>query len=302
MISTISKRDIFDILMEGFTLREFYYFGKLETINFFKRIFDLNELPSLDPRLENMELDIMQHTVWNYDWNDEWFIYDKRFSLMEKDDKFIDFLNQVFHPMVRNESSPWRDYLNKVNDILEIDGYKLSESRKIANRPCFEVKKIKNEKFFSIFSEELKDKFSSEYIDDQIDIMLSMVDSNPNIAIGKAKELIESCAKSILEDLKIEHKNLNYIQLVKLVLKELNLNADSQDKDSKIGNVAAKILGNLSSINQSMAELRNLFGDGHGRAKSFKSLPPRYARLSVGVAITTTYFMWETYQERNNIF
>lgn len=47
--------------------------------------------------------------------------------------------------------------------------------------------------------------------------------------------------------------------------------------------------------------LRNAYGDGHGKTKSFKSLPSRYARLAVGAAITAVYFLWETYEEKNLI-
>lgn len=42
-------------------------------------------------------------------------------------------------------------------------------------------------------AEDLKIKFSSEYINSQIDLMLEMVDRNPTEAIGKSKVLLESC-------------------------------------------------------------------------------------------------------------
>ncbi len=48
--------------------------------------------------------------------------------------------------------------------------------------------------------ENLKEKFSSEYISSQIDTMVQMQSKNPTEAIGKAKELIESCCKTILEN------------------------------------------------------------------------------------------------------
>ncbi|WP_185124876.1 abortive infection family protein [Jeotgalicoccus meleagridis] len=48
--------------------------------------------------------------------------------------------------------------------------------------------------------------------------------------------------------------------------------------------------------------LRNAYGDGHGKTKSFKSLPSRYARLAVGAAITVVYFLWETYEESKTDF
>ena len=47
--------------------------------------------------------------------------------------------------------------------------------------------------------ENLKESFSNEYISSQIDIMVRMQSENPTEAIGKSKELIESCCKTILE-------------------------------------------------------------------------------------------------------
>ena len=64
--------------------------------------------------------------------------------------------------------------------------------------------------------------------------------------------------------------------------------------------IAARILGNLGNIAQGMAELRNLYGDGHGKSKGFQSLPPRYAHLAVGSSVAAVHFMWDTYQDRMN--
>ena len=50
----------------------------------------------------------------------------------------------------------------------------------------------------------LKEKFSSEYLSAQIDLMLKMQSENPTEAIGKAKELIESCCKTILDEKGVE--------------------------------------------------------------------------------------------------
>ena len=45
----------------------------------------------------------------------------------------------------------------------------------------------------------LKEVFNSDYISSQINLMLKMQGENPTEAIGKSKELIESCCKTILE-------------------------------------------------------------------------------------------------------
>ena len=50
-------------------------------------------------------------------------------------------------------------------------------------------------------ADELKDKFSSEYMSQQIELMVSMQSTSPTNAIGLAKELIESCCKTILDEL-----------------------------------------------------------------------------------------------------
>ena len=47
---------------------------------------------------------------------------------------------------------------------------------------------------------ELQEKFSSQYLSKQIELMLKMQSENPTDAIGKAKELIESCCKTILDN------------------------------------------------------------------------------------------------------
>ena len=52
-------------------------------------------------------------------------------------------------------------------------------------------------------ADELKDEFSSEYMSQQMELMLSLRSSNPTQAIGLAKELIESCCKTILDDFRL---------------------------------------------------------------------------------------------------
>lgn len=46
----------------------------------------------------------------------------------------------------------------------------------------------------------IKTKFSSMYMQDQIDLLMEIRTRNPTGAIGKAKELVESCCKTILAE------------------------------------------------------------------------------------------------------
>jgi hypothetical protein len=54
----------------------------------------------------------------------------------------------------------------------------------------------------------------------------------------------------------------------------------------------------LATVSQSLAELRNLYGTGHGKGGRTKGLSPRHAKLAVGAAATLAVFLFETHKER----
>ena len=146
-------------------------------------------------------------------------------------------------------------------------------------------------------AEDLKGKFSSDYLSQQIDLMVSMQATNPTEAIGKAKELIESCCKTILDELGISwSKNDDVSQLSGKVLKELDLMPDNvQPFDPGADSIKA-VLGNLRAIPSKLAELRNPYGSGHGKSASYIGLEERHAKLAVGCSITFVDFVWSTYE------
>ena len=73
-------------------------------------------------------------------------------------------------------------------------------------------------------ADNLKRKFSSEYMTQQIELMVSMQATNPTNAIGTAKELIESCCKTILDEMGIPWSKTDDVpQLTNKTLDALNL-------------------------------------------------------------------------------
>ena len=146
----------------------------------------------------------------------------------------------------------------------------------------------------------LKEKFSSEYISAQIDIMMKMQAENPTEAIGKAKELIESCCKTILEDSdEVVNKDWTVSQLVKATMKFLEVSTDNVGTTIEATTVKA-ILGNLHGIARNIAELRNAYGSGHGKGASYKGLTVRHAKLAIGSSVTLVDYLWETYEWRKS--
>lgn len=145
----------------------------------------------------------------------------------------------------------------------------------------------------------LKEKFSSEYLSAQIDLMLKMQSENPTEAIGKAKELVESCCKTILDENKIEwDKNWDVGQLTGETVKLLKLMPKDIPDTALAANEMKAILGNLRAIAANLAALRNPYGSGHGKSATYKGLEERHAKLAVGSSITLVSFLWDTHERR----
>lgn len=121
----------------------FWYSGELSCIDFLKRLYPLDTLPSSDFRFKNFEGDIIQHTMNNDDWPWNWIFEDARLGLASgEDDCVLRFLCEMFHPEVRD----WLDdatrdislsVLNDLNKLLKEDGYEIYEYDKISGRPVF---------------------------------------------------------------------------------------------------------------------------------------------------------------------
>ena len=146
-------------------------------------------------------------------------------------------------------------------------------------------------------AEGLKEKFSSDYLSRQIDLMLQMQVSDPTNAIGMAKELIESCCKTILDELGIAYtKDDDVPQLASKTMDTLNLLPANVNPNDRGADAIKAVLGNLRAIPTKLAELRNPFGSGHGKSASYQGLEVRHAKLAVGSSITFVDFIWSTYE------
>ena len=168
------------------------------------------------------------------------------------------------------------------------------------NRCKMILEREKSTSTFSSSAEELKEKFSSEYINQQLTIMLNAQKENPTEAIGKAKELIESCCKTILEN---HYQNIDkkwdIVKLVDTTFDYFEL-MPKYISDTANDSVCIKaILGNLKAIAQNVAALRNNYGSGHGKSSSYKGLQERHAKLAIGASITLVNFLWDSNERIN---
>lgn len=149
--------------------------------------------------------------------------------------------------------------------------------------------------------DDLKQKAQSldaNHLAEQIRRMEDSVETDPSLAIGTAKELIETCCKTILSQRGQEISGTPDIPtLTKATLKELNLVPEGVPNAARGADVIKRLLSNLSTVGHGLAELRGLYGTGHGQHGSTVGLTSRHAKLAVGAASTLAVFLFETHEQ-----
>jgi hypothetical protein len=298
-ITPLTRREIFDyIRIEGGP-----WCGRLDEIDFLARVYDLEELPSTDGRFRTASGDIFQHRVNNFDWDDDWVFSDSRFQLGSgPDEVLLEFLAQMVHPVVQPDSARAKEIVGRLNELLAPDGWVLKPHKQMSGRPVYGPARTGTGAGPAVaFSHEVAARLDSTHISQQLTRMEGAVDTDPELAIGTAKEFVESICKTILDERDSQHgKNDDLLVLVKKTTKALHLSADDISETVKAAGTIKKMLNNLGTIVQGSAELRNAYGTGHGKSKAQakSGLTPRHARLAVGAAATLGVFLFETHEAR----
>ena len=140
--------------------------------------------------------------------------------------------------------------------------------------------------------------FDARHLSEQIRRIEQSINDDPALAIGTAKELVETCCKTILSERgKPITGTPDIPTLTKATLKELNLVPEGIHEQSRGSDVIKRLLSNLGTIGNGLAELRGLYGTGHGKDGKSSGLSARHAKLAVGAASTLATFLFDTHQE-----
>lgn len=173
---------------------------------------------------------------------------------------------------------------------LERDGYEYTSGR---------LKRIDGASHLSVAASAFAHLDAPE-LQAQIARMRDSIDADPSLAVGTSKDLVESACKTILEDHSVAiDPEWDLVKLAKEARDCLDLLPESVPDRAKGLEAIKKLLGNLGVVVQSLAEVRNLYGTGHGRHLKRTSVLPRHARLAVGAATTLATFLLETHWERS---
>jgi len=273
----------------------------MEEPDFLGRLYDLKQMRSTDGRFADAAGDIWQHRVNNpMDWQDDWVFYDDRFDLLHaEDDQFLRFLAETVHPVLRRSPDEVADLVRMYNEHLRHDGFELAEVTQISGRPVFAGRSRLTVPGSLRQVERTVSAGDADYLTQQITRMEGAIECDPELAIGTAKELVETCCSTVLIALGTQpDKSWDLPRLVKETAKTLQLTPDDVRPTAPGAETIRRVLGNLGSIVAGIAELRNQYGTGHGKPLGSGGLGPRHARLAVGAASTFAVFLFETYEQR----
>ncbi len=296
-ISEITRRNIFDALR----VQNVNWAGRLDEPEFLARIFDLEQMPSYDSRFRNAAGDIWQHRINNYDWDDYWVFTDRRFNLLRCDDEtFLRFLCEVIHPVVRGDAQEAEQLRQLFNQFLVADGFEIIERSRISGHQVFAARRMIEQVPLGVSLAKKQKVFNAEYLSQQITRIEASIPHDPDLAIGTSKELVETCCKTILQERSVQFDgNWDLPKLVKATYKELKLTPDDIPDAAKAADAIRRLLSNLATVTQGLAELRNLYGTGHGKSATSRGLTPRHAKLAAGAATTLAVFLFETHEARS---
>lgn len=133
----------------------------------------------------------------------------------------------------------------------------------------------------------------------QLSRLRRAVDEDPALAIGTAKEMLETTCKTILEDQGVSFDTGSALpELLKTTRSTLRLLPDDIPQAARGASTIKRLLSSLGQIGSGLAELRNLYGSGHGRPARAKGLSARHARFAVGAVATLVQFLFDTHRER----
>ncbi|MDA8331245.1 MAG: abortive infection family protein [Candidatus Dormibacteraeota bacterium] len=128
--------------------------------------------------------------------------------------------------------------------------------------------------------------------------MWASVEERPEQAISAAKDAIEATAKHALAVLGVALSGRErFPDLIQLVQKGLKLHPATVAPTQEGADAIKKVLGGLANIALGVDDLRNLYGDGHGRPTRQLRLTPRHSGLAARCADAYVRMLLETLED-----
>lgn len=179
-----------------------------------------------------------------------------------------------------------RQFCQGAYDLIQRDGFKVLETGRIVGTPTV----VLREGALATLSE------PGAVREHLARISRAIESDDPAQVIGSAKELIESTAKVVLNE--VNRPADDAWDLPKLALEAqlaLHVHPTTASPGPDGSDTVKRILGGVTTVATGVAELRNRgYGTGHGQGRPRVGLSARHAHLAVGAARLWCEFMLDT--------
>ena len=288
-ITEPTRRNIFDELR----MSNVAWSGRLDEDDFLARIFDLSKLPSHDHRCSDMAGDIRMHRHNWSDWPDDWVFDDSRLNLLRCDDEvLLRFLADTIHPVVRGDQAECEKFAGLYNQHLLADGFEIGAQRFVSGRPIYEGRpRLAGVDNVPAVAHSAADYLELAHITAQITRMNASVHADPPLAIGTAKEFVETICKGILAARGVIRTGAEDLpRLIRLTREALAIEHNDPNGSMR------KVMNGLATVIVGVTELRGDFGTGHGPAPDAEMPEPVLARLIVQSAVALGMFLLDLHR------
>ena len=207
-----------------------------------------------------------------------WLYTEEKLSEMNETQQLAKLLEEIFHPKHFFDTEHDIDYaIEKVNELLQYDGYKIERGQTNTKIRAIEEKVI--------YAENIE-AFENDYISEQLNKCdQKITEKDYDGAITNARTLCEAVVSDILSkyDKEYNHKG-DLLAAYKRIKNILNLDPANKDYPDS----AKQLLSGLNSIVNGLSNMRNDMSDSHAR----KYNPERHhAMLAVNASKTLTEFL-----------
>ncbi len=206
--------------------------------------------------------------------------------------RFLDLLTRIFARMASSsygstalESNPGAQRVMKVlaeREGITWDGEKFHPPASAA----------------LIHTGEAVQEFNLTTLDAEVRRILGNITSDPEDTITSAKSLLESTCREVLScHGETPPRTADILDLLKAVFERLQLLPEGVDDEARGTDAMRKVIRSVTAAVQGLAELRNLYGDSHGKGPGHKGLEARHARLLAALACAVATFVLETHEK-----
>src|SRR5260370_13385215 len=220
----------------------------------------------------------------NSDWSDDWVFTDELFDLLfGSDEPFLKFIAETVHPVVRPDTAECEAMVAEYNALLAVEGWEIYRVKEISGKQVFGYRRaIDSSRPHMEEVKRVAERLSGHYIAQQVRRLQEAVEKDPELAIGTAKEFLETLCKTILTERGIAvSKNEDFPALVKATVKSLSVVPKSLAAQPQSEKTISALLGNLGAIGHQLAEMRNQSGTGHGKSTDHLGLNKKHPKLPV---------------------